>query len=323
MNEQTSTQPTTINNTEPSPSPVAPELLVMEAPSGVALLAKEEDQLSLVAAPVSDSQAAALIDAKPVPLNSQLPQAPRKHRRNGRIACLPRIQRDMVNRMLWNNVPYKNIVSALSEDDFVVTEKNLSNWAIGGYVDWRLQQEQVLQNRLDQDHLADFLRRNDAQELPEVGLQAAATRLSQVMLQKLNQGANIEADLPCYSKMVDLLCRLNRELTSGQKQRDDSQRTLGRAHDPIRIKEVEEMSAMDHERHYSNPPADSGLTKPPEPPVLPPLPTSEFLAQRDREEREENRAQNMQRTLQTLKAFSSKPKTAPEGSSPSDANRVN
>ncbi len=107
-------------------------------------------------------------------LNSSA-SSPRKIRRNGRIACLPRIQRDMVNHMLWNAVPYKNIVAALGEACHTVTERNISNWAMGGYLEWSLAQEHVLQNRLDQDHMLDFLRRDDAPELPEVGLQAAAT----------------------------------------------------------------------------------------------------------------------------------------------------
>ncbi len=136
------------------------------------------------------SPAPAVIETKP------LPAAPaRKIRRNGRIASLPRIQRDMVNHMLWNAVRYKNIVAALGEADYTVTERNISSWATGGYLEWSLAQEHVLENRLDQDQMLDFLRRDDAQELPEVGLQAAATRLSQVLLQKLARADDPEAQL--------------------------------------------------------------------------------------------------------------------------------
>src|SRR6266436_4069652 len=134
--------------------------------------------LNLIVPRVSSGQAPALIDAKPLPPPAQ----PRKIRRNGRVASLPRLQRDMVNRMLWNAVPYKNIVAALDETGYTVTERNISNLATGGYLEWGFEQEHVLQNRLDQDYLLDFLRRDDAPELPEVGLQAAATRLSQVLL---------------------------------------------------------------------------------------------------------------------------------------------
>src|SRR5262245_50694439 len=80
------------------------------------------------------------------------PTQRRKIRRNGRIASLTRVYRDMVNRMLGNAVPYKNIVAALHDQGYKVTQRNVSNWATGGYLEWRLEQEAVLQNRLDQDH---------------------------------------------------------------------------------------------------------------------------------------------------------------------------
>src|SRR5438552_4569262 len=49
----------------------------------------------------------------------------RTTRRKGRIACLPKVQRDMVNHMLWHAAPYKNIVAALDEAGFTVTERNV------------------------------------------------------------------------------------------------------------------------------------------------------------------------------------------------------
>jgi len=255
------------------------------------------------------------------PSTISLPETRRKIRRNGRIASLPRIQRDMVNRMLWNAVPYKNIVAALGEADYTVTERNISSWATGGYLEWSLAQEHVLENRLDQDHMLDFLRRDDAQELPEVGLQAAATRLSQVLLQKLARADDPEAQLDNYSKLVDLLVRLNREIAVTQKQRDDSRRTLGREYDPARVKETEEISVIENERFYSNPPSDSTLSKPPVPPALPPIPTAHILAEQAREERHEAKLQHLRDSAAMLKAFSGKSAPAtPTDRSPSTVN---
>ncbi len=210
----------------------------------------------------------------------------RKIRRNGRVASLPKLQRDMVNHMLWNALPYKNIVAALDEAGFTVTERNVSNWSTGGYLEWSLAQEHVLHNRLDQDHMLDFLRRDDAPELPEVGLQAAATRLSQVLLQKLARAEDPEANLDNYGKLVDLLVRLNREIGVIQKQRDDSRRTLGREYDPVHVKEDEQISAIENERFFSNPPSDSTLSKPAVPPALPPIPTATIRARQAREEQQ-------------------------------------
>ena len=109
-----------------------------------------------------------------------------------------------------------------------------------------------------------------------------------------------------YSKLVDLLCRLNREIAVTQKQRDDSRRTLGREYDPARVKETEEISAIENERFYSNPPSDSTLSKPSVPRALPPIPTAHILAEQAREERHEAKLQHLRDTTAMLKAFSTK-----------------
>ncbi len=226
------------------------------------------------------------------PSTISLPETRRKIRRNGRIASLPRIQRDMVNRMLWNAVPYKNIVAALGEAGHTVTERNISSWATGGYLEWSLAQEHVLENRLDQDHI-----------------------------QKLARADDPEAQLDNYSKLVDLLVRLNREIAVTQKQRDDSRRTLGREYDPTRVKETEEISVIENERFYSNPPSDSTLSKPSVPPALPPIPTAHILAEQAREERREAQLQHLRDTNAMLKAFTAKPTpVTPTDRSPSTIN---
>jgi len=252
----------------------------------------------------------AVIEAKPLPPTIQRNKA----RRRGRIACLPKPQRDMVNRMLVNGVPYRNIVAALSDAGFNVTERNVSNWATGGHLEWQFEQDLVLQNRLDQDHLVDHLRRDDASELPEVGLQAAATRLSQILLQKTARADQVEANLGTFSQMVDVLCRLNKEISTLQKQRDESRRSLGRAYDPARIREEDQTGAIEDERFYSDPPSDSTLSKPAEPPLLPPVPTSSLLADADREAEEARRAESEIRLWNTVKAFSRK--NAPASTDP-------
>jgi len=250
-----------------------------------------------------------VIDTKPLPVAVQ----GHKSRRKGRVASLPKLQRDMVNHMIWNGVPYKNIVAALDELDFTITERNISNWATGGYLEWRFEQDLVLQNRLDQDHLVDNLRREDASELPEVGLQAAATRISQILVQKTACAADVEANIGTFSEMVDVLCRLNREIAIMQKQRDDSRRTLGPGYAAARVKNEDQLAAIEFERFYSNPPADSTLAKPSEAPFLPPEPTSYHLAQADQEAEDFKKLAREKQFLATLQAISGK--KAPTASS--------
>src|SRR6266481_1856689 len=86
--------------------------------------------------PVSCSASAAPADIPHSEISTVPSSAPcRTSRRNGRIACLPRVQRDMVNHMLWNAVPYKNIVAAIDEEGYTVTERQISSWATGGYLE--------------------------------------------------------------------------------------------------------------------------------------------------------------------------------------------
>src|SRR5437016_4260596 len=156
-NHSPSTQPSTQPSIQPS---IASAEEGASAAEGSLLEKGQSSPINRTVGPLhsSASAVAAIIDSKPLPPSAQR----RKIRRNGRVAGLPRIQRDMINRMLWNAVPYKNIVAALDDAGFTVTERNISNWATGGHLEWRLAQEHVLENRLDQDHLLDFLRRNDA-----------------------------------------------------------------------------------------------------------------------------------------------------------------
>jgi hypothetical protein len=242
------------------------------------------------------------------------PVAKRKLRRNGRVACLPKHARDVVNRMLWNGVAYKNIVGAVSELGYTLTERNISNWATGGYLEWRLEQEAVLQARIDQDHLVDFLRRDDAPELSEVGLQAAATRLSQVLLRKLAKVEDPEANLKNYSEMVDILCRLNREISTTQKTRDDSRRSLGPEYEPARVKEEEEVNAIEFERDYSDPPSGSSLEKPAMPPFLLPIPTATLNAEANREAKRDAEIQRLKESNAWQKRFLARIKEPQNGS---------
>lgn len=273
---------------EPNPQPAAaerngsaaPTAALAEAPNGNGSfdrLLNPEPTLALQPAVVN--QAPAVIDAKPLALTIQQHRA----RRKGRIAALPKIHRDMVNRMLANGVPYKNIVGALERAGFLIKERNISNWATGGFLEWQLEQEVVTQNRLDQDHLVDNLRREDASELSEVGLQAAATRLSQLLVQKAANAEDVEANLGKFSQMVALLSGITRDLATLQKQRDEARRTLGPAHDVNRIKNDDEKTIREREDDYSYPEdaEERGLALPAEFPLLPPVPTSEKLQEED------------------------------------------
>ena len=147
-------------------------------------------------------------------------RVPGRNIRNGKIARLPKPERDMVCRMLRNNIPYAKIVAALQSRELKVTERNVSNWKTrGGYKEWCAEQERVLQLSLAQDKLTDYLRMNEAGQLPEVGLQVAATQLSLTLLQP-DAARELAADPKKYSLIVDMLCRLSEQIEVLQKKRN-------------------------------------------------------------------------------------------------------
>jgi hypothetical protein len=236
-------------------------------------------QPTLALQPTAPSQLPTVVEAPSMALAVQHRRA-----RNGRIAQLPKTHRDMVNRMLANSIPYKNIGAALERLGYLVKERNISNWATGGYLDWQAEQETVRQIRFDQDHLLDNLRRDDASELSEVGLQAAATRLSQLLVQKAANAENLEANLPKFSQMVRLLSGITHDLATLQKQRDAARRTLGSAYDVNRVKNEEQKITREMEDDYSYPEdaEERGLALPDEFPLVPFGPTtSEQLERQD------------------------------------------
>src|SRR2546427_916957 len=167
------------------------------------------------------------------------PKAKRRAR-NGKIARLPYPELDMVNRMLRNNIPYSKIVGALEEHGFRVTERNVSNWKTrGGYKEWCAVQDRALDIRLLQDNLTECLRKHEASQLPEVGLQLAATHLSQFLLSPEAE-QQLATDPQAYSRTVATLCRLTSQIHTLQKYCDDSAKELGHDHNPERIKREDE-----------------------------------------------------------------------------------
>lgn len=165
---------------------------------------------------------------------------PEKRIRNGKIARLPYLERDMVNRMLRDHIPYEKIVGALDQHGILVTERNVSNWKThGGYKEWAAEQDRALETRLLQDNLTEHLRKTDAGQLPEVGLQLAATHLSQYFL-KPETRRQLTTDPAKCGQAIAHICRLSRQIQALQKYRDDASRELGYSYNPERIRRHDE-----------------------------------------------------------------------------------
>lgn len=170
----------------------------------------------------------------------------RSRPRLGKVARLPKPQRDLVNRMLRNGLPYHKIVGALDELGVQVTERNISNWkTCGGYREWCLAHDHALNLHLHQDNMAAFLRRRDATDAPEVGLQISATRLSEFFLTP--QAAELLASNPDeYHHRAAQLARLTAQLHQLQKYRNDSAAKAGSKYDPVldRLESEEDLESV-------------------------------------------------------------------------------
>jgi hypothetical protein len=187
-------------------------------------------------------RAAAALDL-PATVTEQFPR-PINRSRNGKIARLPRPERDMVNRMLFNNIPHHRIVAALDELNIKVTVRNISNWKTrGGYHEWCLAQERALTTRLRLDHLTDLLRRHRASDISEVGLQAAAEQLSQFFITP--EAAQLLATDPReYHRRLAMLNQLAARLKSLQQYRDNRAKDINRDPDWSSCKAEEKIERL-------------------------------------------------------------------------------
>ena len=64
-----------------------------------------------------------------------------RHPRNGKVARLPELIRQLINEMLDEGFIYRAIIQKLKDLGIIgISEMNLSNWYKGGYQDYLLKQ---------------------------------------------------------------------------------------------------------------------------------------------------------------------------------------
>ena len=192
----------------------------------------------------------------PAPAAQARASAPKT--RNGKIARLPYDVRDMVNRMLRNNLPHRRIREALAELDIQVTVRNISTWNTrGGFREWCVEQDRALETRLLQDNLTEHLRRHDAGQLPEVGLQLAATSLSQFLLRPETR-RQLATDPEKFAGTLAVLCRLAGQIHKLQTYRDQCDRSADPTHNPHRARRDAQKEVEKSRNFYSHPEHPTG-----------------------------------------------------------------
>jgi hypothetical protein len=99
--------------------------------------------------------------------------------------------------------------------------------------------------------MIDYLRKNDAGQLPEVGLQIAATQLSNMLLQP-DTVQQLAAEAEKYSKVVDMLCRLSTHIQTLQKDRDEAVRKASYRHTAEYLKREDEKAVEGVRRAFTS-----------------------------------------------------------------------
>ena len=196
------------------------------------------------------------------PQLSTLALQPTGRIRLGKIARLPKQFRDMVCRMMRNNCSARKIVDALEEFGIKVTQRNISNWKTrGGYAQWCFEEDRAAEIRLQQDHLLQYLRKEQASQIPEVGLQLAASQMSRYLLQP-EAVQQLVANPDDYARVVGALCRVTGQIHSLQKYRDECARSLGWKHNPERVRRQSEQEIEEVRENYTSTPPQSAREDP-------------------------------------------------------------
>ncbi len=111
------------------------------------------------------------------------------HRRNGKVARLPKELRMQVNRMMDEGATYPSIIHWLdSEGHSGFNEENLSNWHAGGYQDWLREQDRHSRVQHQREWAKDFLHYQEIDSVSEAITALIGTQLG-MALERYNPDA--------------------------------------------------------------------------------------------------------------------------------------
>jgi hypothetical protein len=148
--------------------------------------------------------------------------------RNGKIARLPKSVRDMINRMLDDNLPYRVIIDELGEAGEGLNAQNLTNWRQGGYQDDLKRQAMIERARAQMEFAADMLKEtgpNTAGQLLQTCNVVAATQMLDVIVDYGTDALKqmiIEKPL-AYLTLLNTLCNMSNAAVRADEHRIDVQ----------------------------------------------------------------------------------------------------
>jgi hypothetical protein len=137
------------------------------------------------------------------------------HKRNGKIARLPKAVRDKINQWIDDGRTYPQIIKDLGDDAKDLKPNHFSEWRKGGYEDYLRHQEWRDQLRILRENGSEMTELTDGPKFQETLVQIALTEIFRVLEQR-----ELKPDSLNYIRLFNALARLNREALGLRKYND-------------------------------------------------------------------------------------------------------
>ena len=135
-----------------------------------------------------------------------------KHSRKGKVARLPNEVRNSICMMMQDGLSSRAILQKLGADTHGLNQGNLSEWKLGGFLDWQRENQWQAELKAQQQFALQLLLTNDETKLPHVVLQIAATQVFQALRKVVpdNFTGKFDADASDYTRLLNSLARISR-----------------------------------------------------------------------------------------------------------------
>src|ERR1043166_124847 len=137
------------------------------------------------------------------------------HKRNGKVAKLPKAARDKINQWLDDGHTYPQIITDLGDDGKDLKPDHLSQWRKGGYQDYLLQQDWRAELSSLRESASELDELTPAHQLQETLIPLAPTEIFRAL-----KHGTVKNDSPNYIRLFNALARLNREALQLRKYND-------------------------------------------------------------------------------------------------------
>jgi len=174
------------------------------------------------------------------------------HRRNGKVARLPKGVREQINELMDDGVDYEEIIKTLGDAGKGLTKHNVSQWARGGYCDWVKEQERKVLLAGNFEKVVDTIAKADPEEIPDLVTKLLAARVGGVLSDLTPQEiqVNSEKDPRNLVRLLALVPKLSREALRTRKYREAMEREKAaeiKQLDPKReLEDAEHLAIVDH-----------------------------------------------------------------------------